>query len=158
MHRLMITFSVFVLASIQPVVAQFEVSPDHFDQVRMVQTAQAARAEEKLKESITEEMALLKSYTEQIAEKERQVEDLRQQAISAGISGDGAAMEIAWFRNQQEELITFRASLGPLIDYSRDVLAGLNNDLDMVQGGAGSISGGARRSSKSLQASARTGR
>ena len=158
MHRLMITFSVFVLASIQPVVAQFEVSPDHFDQVRIVQTAQAARAEEKLKESITEEMALLKSYTEQIAEKERQVEDLRQQAISAGISGDGAAMEIAWFRNQQEELITFRASLGPLIDYSRDVLAGLNNDLDMVQGGAGSISGGARRSSKSLQASARTGR
>jgi len=157
MHRLMITFSVFVLASIQPVVAQFEVSPDHFDQVRIGQTAQAARAEEKLKQSITEEIALLKSYTERIAERERQVEDLRQQAISAGISGDGAAMEIAWFRNQQEELITFRASLAPLIEYSREVLAGLYNDLDMVQGGAGSIFG-ARRSTKSLQASARTGR
>jgi hypothetical protein len=157
MHRLMITFSVFALAAIQPVVAQFEVSPDHFDQVRIGQSAQAARAEEKLKQSITEEMALLKSYTKQIAEKERQVEDLRQQAISAGISGDGAATEIAWFRNQQEELITFRASLAPLIDYSREVLAGLYNDLDMVQGGAGSIFG-ARRSSKSLQASARTGR
>ena len=120
MHRLIITFSVFVLVAIQPVVAQFEVSPDHFDQVRIVQTAQSTRAEEKLKQSITEEMALLKSYTEQIAEKERQVEDLRQQAISAGISGDGAAMEIAWFRNQQEELITFRASLGPLIDEPPD--------------------------------------
>ena len=157
MHRLMMTFSVFVLAATQPVVAQFEVSPDHFDQVRIVQTPQSARAEEKLKQGITEEMALLKSYTEQIAEKERQVEDLRQQAISAGISGDGAAMEIAWFRNQQEELITFRASLAPLIEYSREVLAGLYNDLDMVQGGAGSIFG-ARRSTKSLQASARTGR
>ena len=157
MHRLMITFSVFVLASIQPVVAQFEVSPDHFDQVRIGQTAQAARAEEKLKQSITEEMALLESYTERVAEKEQQVEDLRQQAISAGISGDGAAMEIAWFRNQQEELITLRSSFAPLIDYSREVLAGLYNDLDMVQGGAGSIFG-ARRSTKSLQASARTGR
>jgi hypothetical protein len=157
MHRLIITFSVFVLAAIQPAVAQFEVSPDHFDQVRIVPTPQSARAEEKLKQSITEEMALLKSYTEQIAEKERQVEDLRQQAISAGISGDGAAMEIAWFRNRQEELITFRTSLAPLINYSREVLAGLYNDLDMVQGGSGSVSG-ARRSSKSLQASARTGR
>lgn len=158
MHRLMMTVSVFTLAATQPVVAQFEVSPDHFDQVRIAQTAQAARAEEKLKQSITEEMALLESYTEQVAEKERQVEDLRQQAISSGINGDGAAMEIAWFRNQQAELITFRASLAPLIDYSREVLAGLYNDLDMVQGGAGSISGGARRSSKSLQASARAGR
>lgn len=158
MHRLMMTFFVFVLAATQPVVAQFEVSPDHFDQVRIVQTAQSKRAEEKLKQSITEEMALLKSYTERVAEKERQVEDLRQQAISSGISGDGAAMEIAWFRTQQEELITFRASFAPLIDYSREVLAGLYNDLDMVQSGAGSISGGARRSSKTLQASARTGR
>ena len=157
MHRLMMIFSVFVLAAIQPAVAQFEVSPDHFDQVRIGQTAQAARAEEKLKQSITEEMALLKSYTEQIAEKERQVEDLRQQAISAGISGDGATMEIAWFRNRQEELIAFRASLAPHIEYSREVLAGLYNDLDMVQGGAGGIFG-ARRSTKSLQASARTGR
>ena len=158
MHRLMMTFSVFTLAATQPVVAQFEVSPDHFDQPRSVETAQSARAEEKLKQSITEETALLESYTKRVAEKERQVEDLRQQAISAGISGDGAAMEIAWFRNQQEELITLRSWFAPLIDYSREVLAGLYNDLDMVQGGAGGISGGARRSSKSLQASARPGR
>jgi len=47
--------------------------------------------------------------------------------------------------------------LAPLIEYSREVLAGPYNDLDMVQGGAGSIFG-ARRSTKSLQASARTGR
>ena len=92
-----------------------------------------------------------------MAEKARQVEDLRQQAIFAGISGDGAAMEIAWFRNRREELITFRTSLAPLINNSREVLAGLYNDLDMVQRGAGSVSG-ARQSSKSLQASARTGR
>jgi len=157
-HRLMMTFSVFVLAATQPVVAQFEVSPDHFDQVRIVQTAQSTRAEEKLKQSITEEMALLKSYTERVAEKEQQVEDLRQQAISAGISGDGAATEIAWFRNQQEELITLRSSFAPLIDYSREVLAGLYNDLDMVQGGVSSVSAGDRRNSKTLQASARTGR
>ena len=157
MHRLMIIFCVFASAAIQPVAAQFGVSPDHFDESLIVQTPQSARAQERLKQSISEEMALLESYTERIAEKERQVEDLRQQAISAGIGGDGAAMEIAWFRNQQEELITLRASFAPLIEHSREVLAGPYNDLDIVEGGASSLSARIGRSSKTLQASARTG-
>ena len=62
MHRLILLFSVSALAVIQPAVAQFEVSPDHFDNTRVAQTEQSARAEQKLRKSIAEEQSLLESY------------------------------------------------------------------------------------------------
>ena len=158
MHRLIVFLSVSALAAIQPAAAQFEVAPDHFDQAQRVQTAQSAREEQKLRESIAEEQAVLESYATRLAEKERQVEDLRQAAISAGISGDDGGMNITFFRNEEQELLALRTSLAPLVAFSREVLAGLHNDLDALQAGASSLSARARRSSKTLQASARTGR
>jgi len=158
MHRLILLFSVSALATIQPAAAQFEVSPDHFDSRPIAQTPQSARAQQKLQETIAEEQAMLDKYAGQLAAKAQLVEDLRQEAISAGISGDGAAMYIPSLRTGQQELQALKASLTPLMEFSREVLAGLHNDLDMLEAGNSSLSARDRRTSKTLQASARTGR
>lgn len=156
MHRLIVFLSISGLAAIQPAVAQFEVSPDHFDSSPVAQTPQYARAEHKLKESIAEEQALLDRYAAQLAAKAQQVETLREEAISAGICGDGGAMYIAAFRTEQQALQDLNASLTPLMDFSREELAGLNDNLAMLEAGASSEA--KRRASATLQASARTGR
>jgi len=158
MHRLILIFSVSALAAIQPAAAQFEVSPDHFDNPRVAQTLQSTRAEQNLKESIAEEQTMLDQYAEQLAAKAQQVENLRQDAISAGIGGDAGGMFITSFRTEQQELQALQASLAQLMDFSREVLAGLRNDLDMLETDATSLSARSRKSSKTLQASARTGR
>lgn len=158
MHRLIFLFSVFALATIQPAAAQFEVSPDHFDRPAVPQTQQSMRAEQKLKDNIADEQALLQSYKEQLAAEVQKVEDLRQELISAGINGDGADQYRTALLSEQEELQTLQASLAPRMDFSQAVIAGLNNDLDRLETGATSGSSGSRRSSSTLQASARTGR
>jgi hypothetical protein len=155
MHRLILIFSVLALAATQPAAAQFEVAPDHFDQSLNIQTAQSASGEQKLEESIAEEQAVHEGYASRLREKEQQVEVLRQAAISAGINGDGGGMNIAFFRNAEQQLLALRASLAPLVEFSREVLAGLHNDLDLLHDGAGSPSARAPRSSRALQASAR---
>jgi|GEM_PF-1539294 hypothetical protein len=158
MHRLIVIFSVTALAVIQPAVAQFEVSPDHFDNPANAPSPQAARAEQKLKQSIADEQAALDNYAGQLATKAQQVEDLRQEAIAAGINGDGADAFVSSFRNGEQELCSLQASLAQMMDFSREVLAGLHNDLDLLEAGTTSLSAVAQRSSKTLQASARTGR
>ena len=158
MHRLILFFFVTALAVIQPAAAQFEVAPDHFDNPGIAPTAESARAQQNLRENIADEQALLDNYAGQLAAKALKVESLRNEAISAGIAGDSAGMSIATFRSEQQELQALQASLVPLIDFSREVLAGLHNDLDMLEAGATSLSARARKSSRTLQASARTGR
>lgn len=128
-HRLILFFSVAALAAIQPAAAQFEVSPDHFDDPHIAQTPEAVRAEQKLRDNIAEEQALLDSYARQLAVEARQAEDLRQEAISAGIAGDGGGMLIAAFRSEQEELQALQASLSPLMDFSHEVLAAFKRTL-----------------------------
>jgi hypothetical protein len=162
MHRLILLFSVSALAAIQPAFAQFEVAPDHFDNARSAQTEQSVRAEQNLKESIAEEQSLLDNYAGRLAAKAQQVENLRQEAISAGIAGDGggdgADLYLAWFHTGQRELQALKDSLDPLMDSSREVLAGLRSDLDTLEAGATSLSAHTHRRSKTLQASARPGR
>ena len=158
MHRLILLFSVSALAAIQPASAQFEVAPDHFDNARIAQTEQSARAEQNLRENIAEEQSLLDNYAGQLAAKAQQVENLRQEVISAGICGDGAGLYLAGFHTGQRELQALKDSLAPLMDSSREVLAGLRNDLDMLEAGATSLSAHTHRRSRSLQASARPGR
>ena len=158
MHRLILLFSVSAVAAIQPASAQFEVAPDHFDNARVAQTEQSARAEQKLRESIAEEQSLLDNYAGQLAAKARQVESLRQEVISAGIGGDGAGLYLASFQTGQREMQALKDSLVPLMDSSREVLAGLRNDLDMLEAGTTSLSADTHGRSKSLQASARPGR
>jgi len=157
MHRLFLLFSVSALAAIQPASAQFEVAPDHFDNARIAQTEQSARAEQNLNESIAEEQSLLDNYAGQLAAKAQQVENLRQEVISAGICGDGADLYLAGFHTGQRELQALKDSLAPLMASSREVLAGLRNDLDMLEAGATSLSAHTQRRSRSLQASARPG-
>jgi hypothetical protein len=162
MHRLILLFSVSALAAIQPASAQFEVAPDHFDNARSTQTEQSARAEQKLKENIAEEQSLLDNYAGQLAAKAQQVENLRQEVISAGIvgdaGGDGADLYLAGLHAGQWELQALKDSLEPLMDSSREVLASLRNDLDTLEAGATSLSAHTHGRSKGLQASARPGR
>ena len=157
MHRLILLFSVSALAVIQPAAAQFEIAPDHFDNTRVTQTEQSARAEQNLRKSIAEEQSLLERYEGQLAAKAQQVENLRQEVISAGIVGDGAGLYLTSFHNGQQELLALKDSLSPLMDSSREVLAALRNDLDMFEAGA-SLSARTHGLSSGLQASARPGR
>ena len=158
MHRLILLFSVSAVAAIQPAAAQFEVAPDHFDNARSAQTEQSARAEQDLREHIAEEQSLLDNYARQLAAKAQQVENLRQEVISAGICGDGAGLYLAGFHTGQRELQALNDSLSPLMDSSHEVLAALRNDLDMLEAGVTSLTAHTQRSSRSLQASARPGR
>jgi hypothetical protein len=158
MHRLIFLFSVSALAAVQPAAAQFEVAPDHFDNARIAQTEQSARAQQNLMETIAEEQSLLDHYEGQLSAKAQQVEKLRQEVISAGIVGDGGGLYLPSFRTGEQELQALKDSLSSLMDYSREVLAGLRNDLDMIEAGATSLSAHPHRRSKSLQASARPGR
>lgn len=162
MHRLILLFSVTAPAAIQPASAQFEVAPDHFDNARIAQTEQSVRAEQNLRENIAEEQSLLDKYAGQLAAKAQQVENLREEVISAGIigdaGGDGADLYLAAFHTGQRELQALKDSLNPLMDSSREALAGLRNDLDMLEAGVTNLSAHTHGRSKSLQASARPGR
>jgi hypothetical protein len=111
LHRLILLFSVSALATIQPAVAQFEVSPDHFDDHPIAQTPPSPRAQQKLRERIAEEQALLDNYAGRLAAKAQMVEDFRQDAISAAISGDGAAVYIPSLRTKDRRSKAYRLRL-----------------------------------------------
>jgi hypothetical protein len=68
----------------------------------------------------------LEDYQKQLRVKSEMVETARQDAISAGIVGDGAGSFIDFYRQQQTELEALQAALTPKIDEARKVIAGLN--------------------------------
>jgi len=67
----------------------------------------------------------LKSYEQQLRGKAEQVENTRQEAISAGIQGDGAGAFIDAYRQEQKELEELQAALAPQIERTRIVIANL---------------------------------
>jgi hypothetical protein len=69
----------------------------------------------------------LEDYENLLRMKAEQVEIARQEAISAGIQGDGAASFIAFYQQQQMELEALQAALTPKIDQARATIAGLNS-------------------------------
>ena len=114
--------SMMLLAACLAAVAQSEIAPDHFpDQAAPV--AFAPRQEAQARPVQTR----LEDYEHLLRMKEQQVEDARQDAISAGIAGDGAGSFIDAYRQQQAELEALQASLTPKIDQARATIAGLTN-------------------------------
>lgn len=67
----------------------------------------------------------LDDYENLLQAKREQVENARQEAISAGIVGDGAGSFIDEYRQQQMELEALQAALTPKIDQERATIAGL---------------------------------
>ncbi len=158
MHRLILLFSVSALAAIQPASAQFEVAPDHFDNPRVAQTEQSARAEQNLRERIAEEQSLLDNYTA----------TARGESAAGGEPPSGSDLcghRRRWsgpvfsvVPKRTTGVAGLKRFARPLMDSSREVLAGLRNDLDMLEAGTTSLSADTHGRSKSLQASARPGR
>ncbi len=112
--------SVLLLAACIAAVAQSEIAPDHFpDQASPVAFAQRQEAQ------IRPLQTRLEDYENLLRAKQEQVEDARQEAISAGIQGDGAAPFIDAYRQQQAEMETLQAALTPKIDQARAMIAGL---------------------------------
>jgi Skp family chaperone for outer membrane proteins len=112
--------SLLLLAACLAAVAQSEINPDHFpDQAGPV--AFAPRQEAQLRPLQTR----LEDYEKLLQAKQEQVENARQEAISAGIVGDGAGPFIEFYRQQQTELEALQAALTPKIDQARATIAGL---------------------------------
>ena len=112
--------SLLLLAACLAAVAQSEIAPDHFpDQASPV--ALAPRQQAQLRPVQTR----LDDYENLLQAKREQVENARQEAISAGIVGDGAGSFIDEYRQQQMELEALQAALTPKIDQERATIAGL---------------------------------
>ena len=70
--------------------------------------------------------ARLANYHEQLRLESERVEDARQQAISAGIVGDGAGPFIEVYWQEQARLEALQARLAPQIDQTKKLIAELN--------------------------------
>jgi hypothetical protein len=113
--------SLLLLAACVAAVAQSEISPDHFpDQASPV--AFAPRQEAQIQPLQT----LLDDYQQQLQVKSEMVENARQEAISAGIAGDGAGPFVDIYRDQQMELEALQAALTPKIEQARAIIVSLN--------------------------------
>ena len=111
-----------LLAACLAAVAQSEINPDHFpDEDAPVVSAPRQEAQ------IRPVQTRLEGYEKLLREKQEQVENARQEAISAGILGDGAGPFVDFYRQQQMELEALQATLAPKIDEARKIIAGLNN-------------------------------
>lgn len=112
--------SMLLLAACLAAVAQSEIAPDHFPD-QAPSAALAPRQQAQLQPVQTR----LDDYENLLQAKREQVENARQEAISAGIVGDGAGSFIDEYRQQQMELEALQAALTPKIDHERATIAGL---------------------------------
>jgi hypothetical protein len=111
-----------LLAACLAAVAQNKITPNHSpDQAAPVAVAPRQEAQLRVLRS------QLEDYEKLLREKQKQVENARQEAISAGIVGDGAGPYIDACREQQMELEALQAALTPKIDQTRVTIAGLTN-------------------------------
>lgn len=118
-------FLMFLAMATVPAVAQFEVSPDHFDEDSSNSRKVAdARPQEGLKQQIAEQRALLNSYQEQIQRKTAVMDRARYDAGSSANGADSAAAREKFLR-QQRELRDLRQVLAKPIHDARVALNGL---------------------------------
>ena len=112
--------SLLFLAACLPAAAQVSVNPNH----RSDGSSQSsASTQEPQVEALQPQ---LKSYEQQLQAKAEQVENARQEAISAGIQGDGAGPFIDAYRQEQKELEVLQAALAPQIEQVRATIAALS--------------------------------
>jgi len=111
-----------LLASCLTAAAQIEINPDHFpDPAAPVAFAPHQEAQVRpLQTRLEEYEGLLRAKLEQ-------VENARQEAISAGIQGDGAGPFIDFYQQQQMELEALQAALTPKIEQTRAIIVSLNS-------------------------------
>jgi hypothetical protein len=110
--------ALFSLAALLPAAAQMEINPDHFTE----QTASIAFLSQQVADvgSLQEKV---KAYQDQLRVEFELVENLRQDAISAGIQGDGAQAYIDVYRDEQLNAERMRVTLAPQIEQARATLA-----------------------------------
>ncbi len=114
--------SLLLLAACIAAGAQSEIAPDHFpDQPSPASFTPRQEAQ------VRPVQTRLEDYENLLQAKREQVESARQEAISAGIQGDGAGPFIDYYRQKQMELEALQAALSPKIDEARKLIAGLTN-------------------------------
>lgn len=118
-----------------PALAQFEVSPDHFDEMSGASSQNSdSRRHDELRQQIAIQQARLEIYRKQIEAEAALVEEARQILISAG-SPDGAG-EIVDLYMRQKALEALRQSLAGPIREAQAVLAGLERERGSLLAGA----------------------
>ena len=126
-------FLMFVAMATVPAVAQFEVSPDHFDEDSANGRKVAdARPLEGLKQQIAEQKTLLASYQEQIQRKTAVMERARYNVGSSANAADKAAAREN-FLTQQRELHELRQVLAKPIHDAIVALNGLERKQDALR-------------------------
>jgi hypothetical protein len=110
--------------------AQFEVSPDHFESDQDSKTDSAHQTE--LQGQIRDLQAQIVSYQTRIQAKSEMVEDARQEAVSAGIQGDGAGTYLEAYRLQQDQLELLQQSMTTQIALARNTIADLETQFTLV--------------------------
>jgi hypothetical protein len=107
------------LAACLPAAAQADVNPSHFSDGGSQISAVTQEAQVKPLQR------QLGSYEQQLRGKAEQVENARQEAISAGILGDGAGPFIDAYRQEQKELEVLQATVAPQIERTRTMISNL---------------------------------
>jgi DNA repair exonuclease SbcCD ATPase subunit len=74
----------------------------------------------------------LERYQQELRAKAELVESLRQEAISAGIQGDGAGPYIDAYRQEEKEMEALQAALAPQIERTRALIASLASPVSPV--------------------------
>jgi hypothetical protein len=113
--------SMLTLASATRMMAQAEVNPDHFPD----EATPAVTVPANIQAEIEQQRAFVASYETQLRMKSGVVEESRNEAISAGLQGDGAAMFIDAYRANQEQFDALRESLNPRITMALNTIASL---------------------------------
>jgi hypothetical protein len=132
--------SLLFLAACLPMAAQAGINPDQTSAGITVPSRQA---------EVRTLQGQLEGYEQQLRVKSETVEQARQEAISAGIQGDGAGSYIDAYRRQQMELEALQAALAPKIDRARNQIADLTSP-DSPAASAPSQSPTPARKSKSV--------
>jgi hypothetical protein len=95
--------------------AQVDAKPGHFDNPLDRAPAEAA-AKTELSPQIASQRGRLEALQAQLKVQADRVEELRQEAISAGIQGDGASVFIDAYRQEKKELDRLARALAPQIE------------------------------------------
>jgi hypothetical protein len=110
---------ILFLAACLPAAAQADVNPNHGSDGSSQISAGTHESQVKGLQR------QLESYEQQLRAKSEQVENARQEAISAGIQGDGAGPFIDAYRQEQKELGVLQAALAAQIARTRTMMANL---------------------------------
>ena len=111
-------------ASCLPLAAQTELNPNHVSDDRSSAISVLSPAAQAQVQTLR---AQVDDWEKQLEMKSELVEESRQDAISAGILGDGAGAYIDMYRQQEKELKRLKASLVPKIQEARNLIAGLTS-------------------------------